>query len=77
MDLSELKIAVDQALAVAAEEGTELESIPVWLQIDDTANPNHGFVQTDKDIDVTYDGGIHASGCVINGWRDTTDEEGG
>ena len=71
MNLRELQTAVEEAIKSAYDVGSNPEDILVSLQIDDMADPHHGYVQTDEDVELTYDNNATASGCVIHGWRDT------
>ena len=73
MNLQELKEAVDHAVRMADEMGQFPQNIPVTIQIDDEADPHHGYVQTDRELELHYDGDLQSSGCVIQGWRDTTE----
>ena len=74
MNLQELQEKVNNAVEVANELEMPLTDIPVSIQIDDVADPHHGYIQTDEDVELTYDNNATASGCVIHGWRNTNDE---
>lgn len=74
MNLRELQTAVENAIQVAYDCGEKPKDIIVSLQIDDKADPHHGFVQSDEDVELTYDNNATASGCVIGAWRDTNAE---
>ena len=74
MNLKELKEKVDSAVERAIEYGEKPEDILVSLQIDDEADPHHGSVCTDEDVELTYDGNAMASGCVLSGWRDSANK---
>ena len=75
MNLRQLKDRVDCAVERAIDNGESPDEIIVSLQIDDEANPHHGFVTTDKDVELTYDNNCCASGCVLSGWRNSELEE--
>jgi len=75
MNLLELQQAVNEAVEMCGDMERLPEDIPVTIQIDDVAHPHHGYVQTDRDLQVHYDGDCNASGCVLGGWRDTRDVE--
>ena len=69
MNLRALQTAVENAIKTAYEDGVKPKDIPVTIQIDDKADPHHGFVQTDQELELHYDGDCNASGCVIHGWK--------
>jgi hypothetical protein len=70
MNLLELQQAVNDAVDRASEDGANPEDVVVSIQIDDVADPHHGYVQTDQDIELSYDGDCQASGCVLHGWKE-------
>ena len=76
MNLMELQRAVSNAIDSAKEHGDNPEEVIVTLQIDDEANPHHGYACTEGDVELTYDGNGIASGCVLHGWRNTANERG-
>lgn len=75
MNLQELKDKVNSAFERAKEDEQNPSEIIVSLQIDDMADPHHGYVMSTDDIDLTYDNDCMACGCVLHGWRDTSPGE--
>lgn len=75
MNLRELQTEVENAIKSVYDDGQNPENIIVSLQIDDKADPDHGFVMSTEDIELTYDNDCMACGCVVHGWRDTSSDK--
>lgn len=72
MNLLDLQNAVNNAVESANDREENPKEIIVTLQIDDEANPHHGYAVTEGEVELTYDGNGLASGCVLHGWRNTS-----
>ena len=62
MNLLELKTAVNNAVIYAEECNENLESIPVFLQID---GPETASIFSSVNVELHYDNNLNSSGCVL------------
>ena len=67
MTLADLKRKVDAAIEVAIERHESPDEIPVTLQIE-TSGSGHDAVCAHEDLELHYDGGAQATGCVLCAW---------
>lgn len=67
MNLSELQLAVNNAISYAIECHVNPDEIDVSLQID---GPETHSVFTSDDVELHYDNDLSASGCVLTANRD-------
>jgi hypothetical protein len=68
MTLTELKEKVAEAIERAEHIGDNPDNIPVALQIE---RPGNDAIWADADVELHYDGGFQATGCVIQAWPRT------
>ena len=67
MTLADLKRKVDDAIEAAAEHFQSPDEIPVTLQIETTGS-GHDAICAHEDLELHYDGGAQATGCVLCAW---------
>ena len=65
--LADLKRKVDTAIEAAIERNESPDEIPVTLQIETTGS-GHDSICAHEDLELHYDGGAQATGCVLCAW---------
>ena len=74
MTLADLKRKVDAAIEVAIERHESPDEIPVTLQIE-TSGSGHDAVCAHEGLELHYDGGAQATGCVLCAWISEENDE--